>query len=289
ALLSDIRVNDYKKVDILIVIDNSGSMQYEQQSMASRVRNLMRVIRGLDYQIAVTTTDPRDIPLGDGRFIPIWGTQNQFIIDPSTPEEVAQERLGKTLQRPETGYGLEQPIRVVYRAIERSRDGRNPVHAQFFRQDAQFAVLVISDEDESDNTPKNDPENLIALVNNVFNGQKRFSFHSIITRPGDVACRSTHGAAYGERLARMSELTGGIIGSVCETDYGAQLSGIGEGIRNLLKTLTLQCQPLTQCPITIKRNGVVQSSLNFVVEGVNLRFATELEPGDYQVSYRCLR
>ena len=286
-LAQSVTVDNYKKVDILMVIDNSGSMEYEQQSMASRVRNFLSVIRGLDWQIAVTTTDPDNKPLGDGRFIPIYGTNGQYILDTTTPEDVAQERLGKTLQRSETGSGVEQGIRAVYRAVERYVANETAPRA-FFRTGAQFAVVLISDEDESANTVKNDPQKLIDLVNSTFAGQKRFVFHSIITKPGDTQCRNTYGYSYGDRYKQISQLTGGIIGSVCETDYAAQMVGIAQGVRDLLKTLTLQCTPLTQYPIALTKDGAAFNGA-FRVDGVNLKFDVELEPGVYTIDYRCTK
>ncbi|MBN8536771.1 MAG: hypothetical protein J0M15_06940 [Deltaproteobacteria bacterium] len=286
-LTQEVDVNDYKKVDILFVIDNSGSMQYEQQSMAQRTSQFLSILTGLNYQLAVTTTDPRDINLGDGRLIPIKNGNGRYIIDSSQEVATAQTQLSQTLQRPETGSGSEQGIRAVYRSVERYNNNESNMRS-FMRSDSQLAVVLISDEDESDNTTKNDPQALLNLIHSSWSGQKRFSFHSIITRPGDTACRSTYGATYGERYSILSNLTGGIIGNVCEMDYANQVRGVAEGIRNLLKTLTLQCAPLEGYPITISKNGVVINPA-FIVEGVNLKFNAELEPGKYSVQYSCLK
>lgn len=287
-LTQSIRVNNYKMVDILVIIDNSGSMEYEQKSMASRTGTLLSVLRGLDYQIAITTTDQRASAVGgDGQFLKINGTTNDYIIKSTTPEATAQAQLSSTLQRKETGDSVEQAIRSTYRVVERYSANEAKARS-FFRDGAQFAALVISDEDESANTPKNDPENLISLVHNTFNGQKMFSFHSIITIPGDAQCKATYGYTYGERYQTLSKLTGGVIGSVCAMDYTSQVTGIAQGIRDLLKTLTLQCQPLPEKGLTIKRDGAVVSA-GYRIDGVNLKFDSELEPGDYSVEYSCLK
>lgn len=289
ALTQNIKVNDFKKVDILIVDDNSGSMKYEQSSMAKRTANLLSVIEGLDWQIAVTTTDPNNIALGDGNFIPLSGKTNQYLLNSSMDKVDAQNTLSATLQRKETGSGAEQPIRVVARVIERSKSAGS-IQSSFFREGAQFAVLVISDEDESANLSINDPQNLINLISNTFLKQKAFSFHSIITMPGDTACLNGEGERYGDRLAQLSNLTGGIIGSVCASDYASQVTGIAQGIRDTLKTLTLQCEPLQSNghTISIKKDGQPLSQ-SFTVQGVNLQFNSELLPGNYEVNYNCLK
>ena len=57
-LVQSILINDFKKVDILVVDDNSGSMEFEQTSMANRVSNFLAILQGLDWRIGIATTDP---------------------------------------------------------------------------------------------------------------------------------------------------------------------------------------------------------------------------------------
>lgn len=282
-----VTVDNYKKVDVLFVIDNSGSMAYEQQSMGQRTSQFISILQGLDYQIAVTTTDPGNVALGDGRLIPITGGDGRKVIDSSISATAAQNLLSRTLQRPETGSGYEQGIRAVYRAVERFAQNENDLRS-FLRSDAQLSVVLISDEDESANTTKNDPAQLLSLINSTWSGQKRFNFNSIITRPGDSACLSTYGYTYGERYKTISSMTGGVLGNVCATDYTAQVSGIADEIRRLLKTLTLSCQPLSQFAMSIKRDGQLLTNV-YTIEGLNIKFTSELEPGNYEIEYTCLK
>lgn len=288
-LSQNILIKEDKKVDVLIVIDNSGSMEFEQKNMADRVRNMLSILRGFDYRIGVTTTDPNPTKTtkgltyyGDGDLIPIYGQNGAKWVESSLDETIAQIALGLTLQRPETGSGSEQGIRAVYRFVEKSSSH------QFFREGANFATLVISDEDESANTTKNDPTQLLQLISTNFLNQKAYSFHSIITKPGDTSCKNTHGATYGARYKTISDLTGGVIGSVCESDYATQVNGISTAIRDLVKQMTLSCEPLPQYPITLSKDGV-NFNASYVVEGVNLKFADALPAGDYKIDYACLK
>lgn len=288
-MVQSVKVTPNNKVDILVVIDNSGSMEYEQKNMASRVKNLLSVIKGLDWQIAVTTTDPRDITLGDGRLVPLTGKTGKYILTSAMSDSDAQTTLGATLQRPETGSGSEQAIYATYRAIERSlaASGGN---VNFIRSDAQLAVLVISDEDESANGTKNDPQSLLNFISKTYSGQKAFSFHSIITRPGDTACKSTNGYAYGYRYEQFSKLTGGVIGDVCAADYAVQVQGIAEGVRKTLKSITLACAPVVDSirTVTVTKDGQAYTAKSSL-QGVNLVFDDMLPEGQYQVNYSCVR
>lgn len=288
-MAQEVKVNQYNKVDILFVMDNSGSMAYEQRSMANRVRNFIDVIRGLDWQIGITTTDPRNTTLGDGRLVPMKSLSSTYLLNSSMEENLVRDVLSSTLQRTETGSGSEQGIYTTYRALERSvaNDGNN---SGLIREGAQLAVVLISDEDESANGAKNDPSNLINYIQQTFQGSKALSFHSIITRPDDTACKSTYGATYGFRYQSISNLTGGVIGDVCALDYAAQVQGIAEGVRKTLKTFSLACEPVQDGvrKIEITKDGAPFTEA-FTVAGVNVSFTDMLPEGNYDVKYTCLR
>lgn len=282
-------VQEFQKVDVLFVIDNSGSMAYEQKNMAERIRNFLNVVKGLDWQIGVTTTDPSSSTYGDGRLVALKGLKDQYILTSAMEDSLAQTVLGNTLQRSETGSGTEQGIYASYRAIERSVAGSGG-NRNFIRSDSQLAVVLISDEDESANGTKNDPAKFMDYVQTQFNGQKALSFHSIITRPGDKACLNGQGYSYGYRYEQLSKLTGGVVGDVCASDYTQQLQGIAEGVRNTLKTISLACAPVVSSGMTIhiQKDGVDYTG-SYTVQGVNLVFDQALPAGRYSVDYSCLR
>lgn len=317
-----------KKVDILIVDDNSGSMKYEQKSMADRMSTFLSQLKGLDWRIAIITTDPRNSALGDGRLLEMKGVSGQYFITSQMDHHVAQRVLGDTIQRKETGSSSEQGIYVTYRAIERglgimetnssnscyshckkpSRRAsdrekqkyeeckrkvvKNP-NAEFFRDDASLAVVVISDENESGKGLKNKPENLLKFVNRVW-PKKLFNYHSIVTRTGDKVCLDGHGATYGTTYEFMSKLTGygteggSIIGSVCEKDYGSQLSGISTSCQKMQKVIQLQCAPIgnANSSVQVQLNGSLYNGA-YQVQGDRLVFTNYLPNGHYNLRYRC--
>lgn len=289
-LTHNVKVNEYNKVDILFVIDNSGSMAYEQQSMASRVRNFLDVVKGLDWQIAVTTTDPSNQTYGDGRLVAMKGLTSTYVLKSSMDENTSRTVLSNTLQRTETGSGTEQGIYAAYRAVERSVAAAANSNMKFVRDDSQLAVVLISDEDESANGAKNDPANFLNYIRTQFNGQKALSFHSVIARPGDTACLNGEGYSYGYRFAEMANLTGGVIGDVCATDYAAQVQGIAEGVRKTLKSITLSCAPVIDASrsLTVTKDGQAYSG-TYQIQGLNVVFDQMLPAGNYDVHYACLK
>lgn len=287
-------IKSQNKVDILLITDNSGSMQYEQQSMAKRMGTFISKLQGLDWKIGITTTDPRNITLGDGRLVPMKTLKNTYAITSAMNAASAQSILGQTIQRSETGFDQEQGIYVTYRSIERSLTSSDPTNAGFLRADAAFAAVVISDEDESATGAKNKPENLLKFVQDTYKGTKKFVFHSIITKPGDAVCQKQQGFNYGTVYAKMSTLTGAgtvggaIIGSVCEADYAGQLSGIGQSIQDMKRTIDLQCAPIgnVNSAVLINLNGQPYNE-RYEVQGAKVTFEKPLPAGDYRLEYDC--
>lgn len=277
------------KVDILMVIDNSGSMEYEQKSMAARMSSFISQLAGLDYRIGITTTDPSNATYGDGRLVALSGLSGQYIIDNSYSAMDAQTILGNTLQRSEVGSSQEQGIYATYRAIERAIAPTLNPNTGLFRPDANFATIVISDEDESASGFKNQPANLLSFISSTWQS-KVFAFHSIIVRPGDEKCKSDNLTVFGTRYAQMTSLTGqgtvggAILGNVCATDYGSQLSGIGQSVQQMQKVMDLDCDPLSTVQIKLNGSDFNQS---YTLQGSRLVFASNLPLGNYELQYTC--
>lgn len=294
TLVSKSQVTEVKSlsmVDILFVIDNSGSMGFEQKSMAQRMSTFVAQLSGLNYRMAATTTDPNSTKSwGDGKLLPMVDEAGQSVsfVDSSVyTDDQAQRMLGATLQRSEMGSGSEQPIRTTIRAIERLVAANS-----FFRDGASFSVIVISDEDESATATLNKPETLLSLVQNQWQLQKNFTFHGIIVKPNDSTCLASQKTVYGKKIQEMALLSGqaskggAIIGSVCATDYGSQLSGIGRSIAEMKQTMSLECSPASEAAVTVMKDGVPFAG-SFQVEGIKLTFASSLPVGVYQVEYAC--
>lgn len=287
--------NNNNKVDILIVIDNSESMAYEQQSMAKRMKDFIDIISPLDWQIGLTTTDPGDYYFPsegtNGTLLPLKGKSGEYILKPKHGND-AQAILGNTIQRKEFGSGEEQGIYTTYRAIERSFNAKSN-NSKLFRPDADLATIVISDEDETYSDTKNKPEELLKLVKKSW-PQKNFTFHSIITRPGDNSCHSDPDHSYGYTYDKMSRLTGfgttggSIIGSVCEKDYANQLKGIGQSVGEMTKVWELTCDPVGyEKNIQIKKDDQVVS-VSYRLEKNKIILEQKIPAGQYTVHYQCV-
>ncbi len=172
--------------DILFVIDNSGSMSFEQRKIAERFAGFFDKIKHMDYRIGIITTDVSDSPdnppreindfgaLQDGRLIEFVDSYGQKtgtkVLTRETPNPV--QLFENTIQRPETFLCEEtimnpetrklyynQKTRRKYQEIIRencpSQDERAIYAANLFldnhsedflRNTAPLTIIVVSDE-----------------------------------------------------------------------------------------------------------------------------------------------
>lgn len=286
------------KVDLLVVMDNSRSMEYEQLSISNRFSSFIDQLVNIDWQLAIITTDVLgDAQMKDGRFIRFTNTDKFFL---SSKDDInASKRIfSETIRIGSNGDTDEQAIKATYRALERSLNARDD-NRLFIRDDAALAVIIVSDADETlpFNQPatfKNDPSRLLSFIESNW-PQKKVRFHSIIVKDGDESCLrdpNDINEGYGLTYARLSQMTGGIVGSVCEQDYGRQLSSIGNSTQALIKEYTLKCAPQDT-----DNDGVVNLVVenlttgvqikNFKVQSNTIIFDKPLESGNFKVEYYC--
>ncbi len=293
-------VDANNKIDVLVVIDNSGSMATEQANMSTRFATFLDQLNGLNWQVGIVTTDlSGTTALKDGRLVPMSGLSGQYILNSSMDFNTAKTAFGATIKRSESGSGNEQGIGASYRAIQRSLipgEAVNAPNVAFFRQDAALAIVVVSDADETNPNglqTQNKPEGLIDLVKTTWNNQKSFAFHSIVVKSGDSVCLPKNGnEAYGKNYETLSNLTGGVIGSVCADDYASQLSAMGRVSASLVNSVNLECAPVDvnsdgkiDVAVALSGGGAVPS---YVVDGTKVTFAQALPAGQVNLQYSCL-
>src|SRR5206468_1123183 len=144
------------KVDLLIVIDNSGSMAEEQRALAANLDRLWNriTLANADYHIAVTTTgmDPytagwSQCPGGadggeGGRFFPVDNSRPR-LLTPQTPN--VKSALFKNTAVGQCHW-KEQFTEPVVAALTEPLIGS--ANLGFLRDDARLALLAVSDADD---------------------------------------------------------------------------------------------------------------------------------------------
>jgi hypothetical protein len=289
--VDDLTVDDRaSQTDILFVIDNSSSMRYEQRQISQRFNNFIDQIDGLDWHIAITTTDWRSHKdWNDGKLHPF--KRGMHYLTPSLGKEKAQELFAKNVRRRESGNDDEQGIRTTFRSIQRAVEGQSEaddILRGFYRTNANLAVVLVSDEDESGSGPFNTGSYLQRYVKNHW-PQKAFQFNSIIVHTQE--CLRGPGQTMGEKYEKLSMQTNGIVGDICAEDYSQMLKDIGQGVAELTRSHELGCTPqdvngdqVVDMEIHSSNGGVVPG---YALDGSKVIFDQALDVGDYEFHYFC--
>lgn len=207
---------DPGKVDILFIVDNSGSMYVEQVKMANSFPAFLSglEINDLDYRIAITTTDvsssnnPKKVlggltlgALQDGRLIKF--PNGQLFLD--SKSENIENQFRATIQRNETlnceggrfevdkcPSSDERGIYAANLAVKRNESG-------FFRSGSHIVFIFLSDEDVRGAGLSNPerikpqlgdyPETLIDTVLTDLGPSHTISSHSVVVE--SESCRQS--------------------------------------------------------------------------------------------------
>ena len=282
------------KIDILFVMDNSGSMKDEQKAMSNQFDSFLEEIRDFDYQIAIITTDWIS---GKGKFL-TFPNKETILLNPRNKSSVHKENVSlfqRTISPPQSSSGdNERGLQAINHTL--NIDDQD----DFFRPHSLFIIVIVSDAD-NEQTPQNniehydedydEPETLFKRISR----KHKFSavvVHSIISDP-DKPCSSSH-EKVGEVYAKASHpplrirkkygnVLTGEIGSICALNYGSQLGSIADyTIRNRL--LPLSCYPVPNS-ISLYVNG---KKASFTPKGRKL-FINKKIPfnAEAELSYRC--
>ncbi len=245
----------HPQADILFVVDDSCSMAQEQMSLSANFASFARFATELDvdYHIGVTTTDFNEgrTP-ARGRLVPLSGASTSRIVTPrSRPSPAAAFEANANVGLDAATF-TEQGLHAAYRAL--SAPNRTGHNAGFLRQDAYLAVIFVSDEDDQS------PRELDFYVD-FFRGLKGtanpelFSASAIVGELPD-GCQSPNGQADAPlRYADVVTRTGGVLESICTSDWAGTLERLSYAAFGLRKRFTLDA-PAVASSIEVRVDGV---------------------------------
>lgn len=253
-----------KQVDFLLVLDDSNSMLPELKKLSARMATFVSFLEDsqIDWQMCVTTTRASKFGtyLSWKNYSPVGGAPS-YVLKRGGGD--LNTIFTSTIDSVTIGGGDSGDERAIKSAYV-SFTNKGPC----YRPGAAVSVIAISDEDER--SVGGDPSkvkakdaagayqpleaedlplNLITRAQASFGTDVRFTFNSIIVKPGDLVCEAqqdvdtspSHPAAI---YSLMSTLSDGGIGSICDADYSTSLYTFKNRIVNSLSHLTLQCEPV---------------------------------------------
>ncbi len=202
-------------IDILWIIDNSGSMGTNQTKVASAFGAFSALLleKGYHFRIAVTTTDAYLKTGGRDKYRDNCGLA---ILEESTPDLAA--KFSTNIQQGINGSGNERAFDSFVTAFESSLN----TAYDFPVQGAFLGVIIIGDEDDSSigsGTTLVPVENYIDYLDSRFDCRA----YSITKLPGS-------GTGEGARICQLVDAFSGIKGDITASDYSSGLSSFSSSM-----------------------------------------------------------
>ena len=227
-----------RQVDILFVLDTSASMRKNLINFKRKFAGFLDYFSGWDWRLAITNADHGATGFSlsgkalKGKIMRLerrGRILNKFYLSSSTPnyneifldsisQHVHGEYEASACSLPPYCQGRkEQPLKSLKSALQKNED--------FFRPSADLIVILASNSEErSDSSNRiTQPEEVIAQFQNLYGTRKNFKVYGVIVPKGDRSCLSKNiymqEGAFSEKIARLSQITGGEVFSLCDSSY----------------------------------------------------------------------
>ncbi len=256
SVIDEFQIHNRTPVDVLLVIDNSGTMNGIQSMLTDNIEEFLtsEVEAGYDYHIGVIATEineaeedlgdpPRDIIPG----VLVQAPNRPSFITPSTPDHInaLKENMNiGTCCSDEQEAGLHASYMGLSEPILSSEN------SGFLRKEARLSIVYISDEDDqspasssfyaeyfSSLKSNNDLVNLHAACGDVPNG---CSNQGYIAEPG-------------ARYVAVQEQTGGLFQSICSWEPDT-MSNMSQAVFKPIQSFTLSGYPLESSIVVYEDN-----------------------------------
>jgi hypothetical protein len=198
-------------VDILFVVDNSGSMVDNAADIQANIPRFFSILYNnhINYQVAVTSTE------GVGGLYPsgvlsTWAGE-QFV----TPKTLDPIASFSGMMNNRSGYG-EAGIDAVMESMTTQFSNNK----EFFRQGVPLHIITVTDEKEQSSTYS--PGQLIAFLNGIvvpYKGEVVYS--AVVNVPG--SCNQNE---IGWKYISVSKVMGGLVADICSDDWSFILEDI---------------------------------------------------------------
>ena len=258
------------KVDVLWVIDNSGSMSQEQNLLRNKIPVFMKfaIEQRIDFQLGVTSTGLTPAGNCPGGFN---GGENVLLF-PSVSEN-RPRILRSTMQANDlmnyfaqnvlvgTCHGTEPLLEAAKRALSDpwintplEQDG----NMGFLRRSAALSIIGLTDEDDSDSP---DPvADYVEFFRKLKPTHARDTVKIHMISGGETSCSSDMGQALAcPRCVAAAEMTGGVHVEICmdanDPRWDDAFLQMSEGAFGLDTAFRLRGQPADPNAIEVRVNG----------------------------------
>lgn len=230
-------------VDILWVIDNSGSMEDNQQALADNFNTFINhfLTKDVDFNMAITTTDGTNGK--NGKMVNDSGLLSAA--EAKKNKSVFINHFKKWVNVGSNGSGIEQGLKTSKSFFDR-------YGSSFLRKDAYLAIVFLSDEEDQSEKTK---EEYLANLQKLKSSAGMVKAYSIVTQKNASYSRNE---TIGTRYNYISDKTNGLKGDI-EGDFYKILNEMGFTISNLVDSFALAAAPY-QNNVRVYVNGVELAS-----------------------------
>lgn len=271
AIQRDVIVQSDGIVDILWVVDDSGSMTDERRQLVSNFSRFVTELLELhvDFQMGVTS-----IVFSDRGAL--RGTTK--IITNATPDP--QRVFEQNTTFPASRSRWEQGLRMTQFALSPPNTSPGGPNAGFIRPKAALGIIVVTNEDDSSFGTTD-------YYSRVFSGLKgkgneNLVTFSVIGGPTPNGCTPpAEVSLYGSlaepafRYAEVAAKTGGVIGSICDASFEQTLLRIAQALNTLKRVFPLTLKPIAgSVRVTVTSGGSATAVPNDLASGFQYRADT---------------
>lgn len=302
------------KVDILWIVDSSGSMSEEQSYLGTNFRSFISSLAtsNSDFQVGVTSTDicsdqnPANVAMNQ-RWCPtldgsssthlrgsLVGTSGRKVLTPTTSN--LNNLFTQYANVGINGSSFEHGLKAAEMAVTKSLNGQNE---GLVRNDAFLAVIVVSDEEDDGiglgrtdyftginyvnaglTTARYTEDNLISYLTTT----KTAGMFSVSTITGTRLsngrmCTSPHSQPLeeGSQYINAARKTGGIVQSICDTNWSTSLASIGRDINAQSSQILLSKIPYAGT-VRVYVNDVESTQWTYTSASNSIKFNTGYVP-----------
>lgn len=227
---------DRSRTDVLFVIDDSCSMQDDQQALAENILSFIEQadLQSVSYRIGITTTSAT---IRDGRLV------GPVIDSDALSRQEAILRFRNQAQVGIMGSGFEQGLQAAVSAFEAAQAGQG-FNRELLQRDAGTVLVIVSDEDD----------NSVEPVEFFYDALRRLVPDLVVAvvSGGEVGCLPSTFPA--PRYVDFVQLTGGISLDICQ-DWGPNLQSLGNFAFGLDRSFALSGAADPAFPVVVRVDG----------------------------------
>ncbi len=249
-------------VDILWVIDDSGSMADNQEALAKNFNNFINLFldKKIDFKMAITTTDGTSSR--NGKMVGDSSKLTKVAADAN--KQVFISNFSKWIKVGTSGSGIEQGLKCASSFLDR-------YSTSFLREDAYLAIVFLSDEEDQSDKKVSE---YLARFQAAKKSKGMVKAYSIVTTKMPKAAQWE---TIGNRYMEVTKATSGVSSEITN-DFSGTLKDMGGSIVNLIDRFALAEVPVDNVINVFVNNTQVDTGWTYDSIAHTLKFNADSLP-----------